>query len=215
MTCVLRTRAAASAALLLSSCGTTKLSQTWHDPADTPVLVNRVLVVAIQFPGETLEARFEDALAVVLRREGYHPLTASSTFAPRHLDRETMVKYMRDHGGDLAIQLEMVTGTTSTLIPASVAFASGPGFSGPPAVPAQVGGPYAGSPYGFGVARVPGQVVEDRSVAAEIEVYRFPGATLAWRSMSRTADMKSDQDAAESLAEAVVKVLKADRVLVR
>jgi hypothetical protein len=157
MTCVLHTRAAAIAALLLSSCGTTKLSQTWHDPADTPVLVNRVLVVAIQLPGETLEARFANVLAAVIRREGFRPLTASSTFAPRHRDRETMVKYMRDHGGDLAIQLEMVTGTSSTLIPAS----------------------------------------------------------LAWRSMSRTADLKSEQDSAESLVEAVVKVLTADGVLVR
>jgi hypothetical protein len=215
MTSFPRTRAAATAALLLSSCGTTKLSQTWHDPADAPVLVNRVLVVAIQLPGETLEARFEDALAAVIRREGFRPLTASSTFAPRHLDRETMVKYMRDNGGDLAIQLEMVTGTSSTLIPASLAFANGPGLSGPPAVPSQAGDAYAGSPYGLGVAHVPGQVVEDRSVAAEIEVYRFPGATLAWRSMSRTADLKSEQDSAESLAEAVVKVLKADGVLVR
>jgi hypothetical protein len=33
--------------------------------------------------------------------------------------------------------------------------------------------------------------------------------------MSRTADLKSEQDTAESLAEAAVKVLKADRVLVR
>jgi hypothetical protein len=146
MTSVLRTRAAVTVALLHSSCGTTKLSQTWHDPADAPVLVTRVLVIAIQLPGETLEARFENALAVVLRREGFHPLTASSTFAPRHLDRETMVKYMRDHGGDLAIQLEVVTGTTSTLIiPASLAFASGPGLSGPAVVPSP-GGACRGRP---------------------------------------------------------------------
>jgi hypothetical protein len=89
MTSVLCTRAAATVALLHSSCGTTKLSQTWHDPADAPVLVTRVLVIAIQ--------------------------------------------------------LEVVTGTTSTLIPASLAFASGPGLSGPPAVPSP-GGACRGRP---------------------------------------------------------------------
>lgn len=169
-------RAAALTALLsLSACSTTRLADTWRDPEYQPQPVKRILVVG-----------------VLLREQ---------VFDPWDLDREMVVKYVRDHHLDLIIQQKIATRTTTSYTPPSTALVPLPTNA-----PAGYGGWY-GSPSPAYLASRPGYVSEESSVTAEIKVFSARTEGLVWSGNSATANVLGDKDSARSLAVEVVREL--------
>jgi hypothetical protein len=198
----------ASALLLLGACSTTKLADTWHDPAYAPVPVKRVFVIGVRVRDDVFDASFENALAQAFRDKGVQAATASSVLAAWELDKDKVVQYVQDNGVDLVVQQRLATHTTSSYTPPSVAFMAMPGTP--------VDGWYGSYSPGYAMATSrPGHVSEDTSVASEIEVFSVRTRSLVWSGCAKTANVVGDQDAARSLAAEIVKDLVKDGILVR
>ena len=193
------------ACLLLSACSTTKLADTWHDPAYQPRPVNRVLVIGVLVREETFDASFENAMAQAIRDRGFQAATASSLFSPWQLDGEKIEQYARDNAVDLVVQQRIATHTTSAYTPPSSEFVT---LANPS------GGWYGSYTPGF-VATRPGHVSEDTTVASEIKVFSLRSEALVWSGTASTVNVVGDQDAARSLAAEVVKDLVDTGILVR
>jgi len=197
-------RAPLLATLLLASCASSTFTHTWRDPGYTSRPVERVLVIGVTLRDETLQASIENALAFELRLRGYQVATASSVFAARQLDAETVLGYAKEKKGDLIIQVGLVNHTSSTLIPARTQLVSLPTGMPTPYSPEGLGGPTGGAPYGFTPLQQPGQVNESLEVMAEIQVYSLRVDRLVWSAQSKTMDARDGQEAAEVLARALV-----------
>lgn len=195
-------RIAALAVLLsLCACSTTRLADTWRDPTYKPEPVKRILVVGVLLREQTFDPYFENALARALTSDGYLVVTGSMAFDPWDLDREKVVKYVRDHRLDLIIQQKIATKTTSSYTPPSTAYVPLPTNA-----PGAYGGWY-GSPTPAYLASRPGYVSEESSVTTEIKVFSARTEGLVWSGNSATANVLGDKDSARSLAVEVVREL--------
>jgi hypothetical protein len=205
-------RIAALATLLsLCACSTTKLADTWRDPAYKAEPVKRILVVGVLLREQVFDPYFENALARALTNDGYLVVTGSMAFDPYDLDREKVVKYVKDHRLDLVIQQKIATKTTTTYTPPSTTFVALPTNA-----PSGYGGAYGGwygSPTPAYLASRQGYVSEESSVTTEIKVFSARTEGLVWSGNSATANVLGDKDAARSLAVEVARELTAAGIL--
>jgi hypothetical protein len=199
--------AALTALLCLCACSTTRLVDTWRDPAYQAQPVKRILVVGVLLREQAFDPYFENALARALTSEGYLVVTGSMAFDPGDLDREKVVKYVRDHRLDMIIQQKIASKTTSNYTPPSVAY-----VPLPTSAPGGYGG-WSGSPTPAYLASRPGYVSEESSVATEIKVFSARTEGLVWSGNSATANLLGDKDAARSLAVEVVRELERAGIL--
>ncbi len=195
-------RTAALAALLsLCACSTTRLTDTWRDPTYKAQPVKKILVVGVLMREQAFDPYFENALARALTNDGYLVVTGSMAFEPWELDRDKVVKYVKDHRLDLIIQQKIATKTSTNYTPPSSAL-----VMLPTNVPGSYGGWY-GSPSPAYIGSRPGYVNEESSVATEIKVFSARTEGLVWSGKSATANVLGDKDAARSLAAEVVREL--------
>jgi hypothetical protein len=207
MKSLLRTGASLAALLVLSSCATTNLVQTWRDPNYRATPVNRIFIVGIM-PNDAYRVSFENALAQALVAKGFQAATASSVFPPGQLDKEKVQQYVSDNQVDLVIVQRLAKKTTAEYVPPTVAYV-------PPAP--YYGGWYGAYGYGYGAVYSPGYIDEQTSVMAETNVYstRTQPESLVWSGNSDTFNVQGAQDAAQSLSASLVNDLIKAGILVK
>jgi hypothetical protein len=207
MKSLLRACASTVALLVLSSCSTTNLVQTWRDPNYRATPVNRIFIVGIM-PNDAYRVSFENALAQALLSKGFQAATASSVFPPGQLDKEKVQQYVTDNQVDLVIVQRLAKKTTTEYVPPSVAYV-------PPAP--YYGGWYGAYGYGYGAVYSPGYIDEQTTVMAETNVYatKTSPETLVWSGNSDTFNVQSAQGAAQSLSASLVNDLIKAGILVK
>jgi len=207
MKSILRACASTVALLLLSSCATTNLVQTWRDPKYVATPVKRIFIVGIM-PNDAYRVSFENALAQALQAKGFQAATASSVFPPGQLDKEKVQQYVSDNQVDLVIVQRLAKKTTAEYVPPTVAYV-------PPAP--YYGGWYGAYGYGYGAVYSPGYIDEQTTVMAETNVYsaRTQPEALIWSGNSDTFNVQSAQGAAQSLAASLVNDLIKAGILVK
>jgi hypothetical protein len=107
MTRLLQATALGFAALAITSCATTNLSQAWRDPTYRPAPVKRVFVVAA-IPYAQDRVLFENALAQSLISRGLEVATSSGIVPPDQSDNDRIVAYVREMDVDLVVVLRLV-----------------------------------------------------------------------------------------------------------
>jgi hypothetical protein len=207
MKSILRACASTVALLVLSSCATTNLVQTWRDPNYQATPVKRIFIVGIM-PNDAYRVSFENALAQSLQSKGFQAATASSVFPPGQLDKEKVQQYVSDNQVDLVIVQRLAKKTTAEYVPPTVAYV-------PPAP--YYGGWYGAYGYGYGAVYSPGYIDEQTTVMAETNVYstRTQPELLVWSGNSDTFNVQDAQGAASSLSAALVGDLIKAGILVK
>jgi len=203
-------RSAAALLLLLASCSTTRLTDTWRDPGYVSKPVKRVFVIGVLVRDEVFDSSFEKAMAQALTAKGYQVVTASMAFSPWELDSDKIEKYVRAHRMDLVVQMRISTRTTSSYTPPATAY-----VGMPTNVPVGwYGGGYGGYYAPGMLVTQQGHVSEDSRIAAEIKVFSVPGEALVWSSSASVENVVGDKDAGRSLSAEVVHDLLRAGILV-
>jgi hypothetical protein len=207
MKSILRASASAVALLVLSSCATTNLVQTWRDPNYRSQPVSRIFIIGVM-PNDQYRVSFENALAQAFQKKGFQAATASSVFPPGQLDKEKVQQYVASNDVDLVVVLRLSKKTTTEYVPPSVAYV--------PAAP-YYGGYYGAYGYGYGAVYSPGYMDENTTVTAETNVYsvRTSPESLVWSGNSDTFNVQGAQDAAQSLSALLVADLIKAQILVK
>jgi hypothetical protein len=207
MKTLLRAVVPALAVLVLSSCTTTNLVQTWRDPNYRAQPVNRIFVIGVM-PNDMYRVQFENGLAQALISKGFQAATSSSAFPPGQLDKEKVQQYVLDNKVDLVIVQRLTKKTTEEYVPPSVAYV--------PAGPAY-GGYYGYYGYGYGAVYQPGYMTEQTNVLAETNVYSTHSRpeVLVWSGQSNTFNVQDAQSAAQSLSAQLVADLIKAQILVK
>jgi len=203
MKSLLRACASTVALLVLSSCTTTNMVQTWRDPNYRATQVNRIFVIGIM-PNDAYRVTFENALAQALLAKGFQAATASSVFPPGQLDKEKAQQYVTDNKVDLVIVQRLTKKTTEVYVPPTAYYTGG--FYGA-----------YGYAYGGGMAYSPGYMSEETNVVAETNVYSTSTRpeTLVWSGQSNTFNVQGAQSAAQSLSASLVADLITAGILVK
>jgi len=203
---LLRTTALALATLAITSCATTNMVQVWRDPNYVPAPVKRIFVVAI-IPNQQYRVTFENAIAQSLIAKGFEVATSSAVFPPGQLDKERVVAYVRETNVDLVVVQRLAKQTQAQYVPPSVAYV-------PPAP--YYGGWYGYYGYGYGTVYSPGYYTEDTFVTAETNVYaaKTNPESLIWSGNSNTFNFNTSEQAATSVAAALVSDLIKAGILV-
>jgi hypothetical protein len=206
MKSLLRACASTVALLVLSSCTTTSMVQTWRDPNYQATPVNRIFVIAIM-PNDAYRVSFENALAQALLGKGFQAATASSVFPPGQLDKEKVQQYVKDNKVDLVIVQRLTKKTTEVYVPPT-AYHTG-GYYGAYG--------YGYGMYGGGMAYSPGYMSEETNVVADTSVYSTSTSPekLVWAGASDTFNVQSAQGASQSLAASLVADLIKAGILVK
>jgi hypothetical protein len=204
---LLRAIVPALAVLVLASCTTTNLVQTWRDPNYRSAPVKRIFVIGVM-PNDMYRVQFENGLAQALIAKGFEAATSASAFPPGQLDKEKVQQYVIQNGVDLVIVQRLTKKTTEEYVPPSVAYV--------PAGPAY-GGWYGYYGYGYGAVYQPGYVTEQTNVLAETNVYstRSTPESLVWSGQSNTFNVQDAASAAQSLASSLVSDLIKAQILVK
>ncbi len=207
MKTLLRAIVPALAAVVLSSCTTTSLVQTWRDPNYRAQPVNRIFIIGVM-PNDMYRVQFENGLAQALIAKGFQAATSASAFPPGHLDKEKVQRYVADNKVDLVIVQRLTKKTVEEYVPPSVTYV-------PPAP--YYGGYYGYYGYGYGAAYSPGYITEQTNVLAETNVYstRTSPETLVWSGNSNTFNVQDAQSAAQSLSSQLVTNLINAQILVK
>lgn len=195
------------AVLVLSSCTTTNLVQTWRDPNYRSAPVKRIFVIGVM-PNDMYRVQFENGLAQALLSKGFEAATSASAFPPGQLDKEKVQQYVVQNGVDLVIVQRLTKKTIEEYVPPSVAYV--------PAGPAY-GGWYGYYGYGYGAVYQPGYMTEQTNVLAETNVYstRSNPESLVWSGQSNTFNVQDAASAAQSLASQLVADLIKAQILVK
>jgi phytoene dehydrogenase-like protein len=184
------------AALLVSGCASTSVTQLWRDPSYRSRPPSRVFVVAAM-PGNARPAQFEIALAQTLTARGFQATARSSVFPGGRIDRRKVQEYLGDNGVDLLVMIRL---TTEAAAPVTVS-----------TTVAQSSGWYGA--YG-GMAATSTTIVQGTDVTAQVEVYdvRTEPDTLVWSGASNTVDLKT---APEALAAVLTDELIKAQILLK
>jgi len=201
---LLRATAAALPLLLAAGCATTNLTPIYRDPNYRASPVKRVFVVGI-IPKDSVRVTFENATAAALIKQGFETSTAAGVFPPGRLDKEAVVQYVKEKSVDLVVVMRLTKKTEQRYVPPSVTYAPAPYY----------GGWYGAYGYGYGTVYSPGYVTEDTIVIAETKVFSPEGQDPIWVGDSDTFNMSSAQEAATSLAAALVAELSKAGILVK
>jgi hypothetical protein len=207
MKSILRASVYAVALLVLSSCATTNLVQTWRDPNYRSQPVSRIFIIGVM-PNDQYRVTFENSLAQAFQNKGFQAATASSVFPPGQLDKEKVHQYVTSNDVDLVVVLRLSKKTTTEYVPPSVAYV--------PAAP-YYGGYYGAYGYGYGAVYSPGYMDENTTVTAETNVYsvRTIPESLIWSGNSDTFNVQGAQGAAQSLSASLVADLIKAQILVK
>jgi hypothetical protein len=207
MKSILRASVYAVALLVLSSCATTNLVQTWRDPNYRSQPVSRIFIIGVM-PNDQYRVTFENSLAQAFQNKGFQAATASSVFPPGQLDKEKVAQYVASNNVDLVVVQRLSKKTTTEYVPPSVAYV--------PAAP-YYGGYYGAYGYGYGAVYSPGYMDENTTVTAETNVYsvRTIPESLIWSGNSDTFNVQGAQDAAQSLSASLVADLIKAQILVK
>jgi len=195
------------AVVVLSSCTTTTLVQTWQDPNYRAQPVSRIFIIAVM-PNDMYRVQFENGLAQALLSKGFQAATSASAFPPGQLDKEKVKQYVADNKVDLVVVQRLTKKTTEEYVPPSVAYV--------PAAP-YYGGYYGAYGYGYGAVYSPGYITEQTNVLAETNVYSTQSSpeTLVWSGQSDTFNVQDAQSAAQSLSSQLVADLVKAQILVK
>ena len=206
MKSLLRACASAVALLVLSSCTTTNMVQTWRDPNYRATPANRIFVIGIM-PNDAYRVSFENALAQALLAKGFQAATASSVFPPGQLDKEKVQQYVKDNKVDLVVVQRLTKKTTEVYVPPT-AYHTG-GYYGAYG--------YGYGMYGGGMAYSPGYMSEETNVVADTSVYSTSTSPekLVWAGASDTFNVQGAQGASQSLAASLVADLIKAGILVK
>jgi hypothetical protein len=207
MKTLLRAIVPALAVLVLSSCTTTTLVQTWRDPNYRAQPVSRIFIIGVM-PNDMYRVQFENGLAQALIGKGFQAATSASAFPPGQLDKEKVKQYVADNKVDLVIVQRLTKKTTEEYVPPSMTYV--------PAAP-YYGGYYGAYGYGYGAVYSPGYITEQTNVLAETNVYSthsLPEA-LVWSGQSNTFNVQDAQSAAQSLSSQLVADLIKAQILVK
>jgi hypothetical protein len=181
--------------LLLASCASTRLTETWLNPSVAPLHFRKVLVMAV-VKGAALRRIAEDAMVQALRPARAVPSYRIVSDAEILNPARALAHLQRD-GFDGAITLRIVSNRERlTYVPGQYA----PDFlaywwsAWPPVYQ-------------------PGYVVTDRVVRVETNVYSLPDQQLVWAGLSRTLNPSSFGRLAEGIAKAVGARLRREGVV--
>ncbi len=180
-----------------SGCVSTELVQLWRDPGYRSRPVKRIFILA-EVKNPAYRAQFENALARALDSKGFQAATSTSAFPPGDLDKFAVADYVAKNGVDLVIRERLTKETTTTVVPATVSYASGW--------------------YGGGaVAYSSGYTSEDTKVFAETGVFdvKADPEVLVWVGKSATTNVQGAFDAAQSYTKALVDDLIQAGILVK
>jgi hypothetical protein len=193
MKSILRASVYAVALLVLSSCATTNLVQTWRDPNYRSQPVSRIFIIGVM-PNDQYRVTFENSLAQAFQKKGFQAATASSVFPPGQLDKEKVHQYVTSNNVDLVVVLRLSKKTAP-----------------------YYGGYYGAYGYGYGAVYSPGYMDENTTVTAETNVYsvRTIPESLIWSGNSDTFNVQGAQDAAQSLSALLVADLIKAQILVK
>jgi hypothetical protein len=204
---LLRACAPVLAVLVISSCTSTNLVQTWRDPNYRAQPVSRIFIIGVM-PNDMYRVQFENGLANALIAKGFQAATSASAFPPGQLDKEKVQEYVRTNKVDLVIVQRLTKQTKEEYVPPSVAYV--------PAAP-YYGGFYGAYGYGYGAVYSPGYMTEETNVLAETNVYSTTTSpeTLVWSGNSNTFNVQDAQSAAQSLSAQLVADLIKSQILVK
>ena len=208
MKSLLRASASAAALLVLSSCATTNLVQTWRDPNYQATPVSRIFIIGIM-PNDAYRVSFENALAQALQSKGFQAATASSVFPPGQIDKEKAQQYVKDNNVDLVVVQRLTKKTSEVYVPPTAYYTGG--YYG------AYGYGYGYGGYGGGMAYSPGYIAEETNVVAETSVFSTSTSPerLIWSGQSNTFNVQSAQGAAQSLSASLVNDLIKAGILVK
>ena len=127
---LLRAIVPALAVLVLSSCTTTNLVQTWRDPNYRSAPVKRIFVIGVM-PNDMYRVQFENGLAQALLSRVFEAATSASAFPPGQLDKQKVQQYVVENGVDLVVVQRLTKKTIEEYVPPSVAVRAGrPAYGG-------------------------------------------------------------------------------------
>ena len=210
MRSLVRAATFAVALLVLSSCTGTKMVQTWRDPAYQAQPVNRIFIACFM-PSDAARVTFENTLAQALLDKGFLSATSTGVFEYGTVDKEMVLKFVRENKVDLVIvqrmmketELAYMPGTLDSSVPNSPFWGSSSAWYGA---------------YGYGgTAYTPGYMEEDTRVKTETTVYSTRTGTekLVWSGASSTVNVQSAGSAAKSLQNELVTDLVKAGILVK
>jgi hypothetical protein len=193
--------------LAIASCSSTRIENTWRDPAVDRLVCSRLLVVA-PYPDGAIRRLAEDAMRSAVTTM---PAVVSYDLIPAIgglADVEQVLATARKAEADAIITARLMSDRTEVHTSASAPY--------PPAYATMRG--YWGPHYGMGMALAQAgdpTVTSTRLVAIEVCIHRVADGKLVWTALTSTRNPASIDDLIADCARAVRERLIEDGLIVK
>jgi hypothetical protein len=170
--------AACSLAALASCAGSTQLTSSWADPAETQHNFRKIVVVGVT-PKATLRRQYEDSFVAELQSRGVTGVGSYTFGGEGQLNQEQAVAKLKEIGADAVIVTRLIDKeTVNTYYP--------PTYSSVGAPSAYYGGWYGYYNTGYSYMSSPGYVSENKVFRIETNLYDVQNDKLAWSGLTET-----------------------------
>lgn len=201
----------ALATLLLASCSTSKITDSYSAEQGIRDNGNKILVLGL-FSEKNRSAKraMEKELAADMQKFGYHAVAATDEFGPtafRGLTEEQALRRLQDEGFDHVVTITLVDkNSQKRYVPATYGYR--PGFWGYYSYYS----PWA-SPWAYGPGYRSGYTQTNTKYVFETNLYNVQRNTLLYSAESQTVDASSIGTLADDYAKNIVRDMRRKNVL--
>ncbi len=197
---------AACLSLLLSSCGTSRLTAAWHDRQFAGKHLLQDVFIVAQTGDDTLRRLFEDAFVVALAREGVTGLASYTRSRPDMQSNEQGITAAAREAGARTVLLTTYLGTDTRE------------EYRPPQSSIIFPGPYYRRfhryyPFAYREVYSPGYRVEVTTISFESKVYETQSGSLVWSTRSESISPSMTEKSVVGLVKLFIADLKKSALL--
>jgi hypothetical protein len=195
----------AAAGFTAVSCATTtEVVSRWSDESYQGRPGQKIMIIALT-DNERRQYTWEGAFSNALKQGGAVPLAGSKYLpAGAALKEEGLKEVIRESGANLvAVTRLLAIDKETEYVPGTTAYAPAPAYYG-------MYGYYQSS---YMMLHEPGYIQENTVVKLETNVYDVGTAKLVWSGLTHTINPETGQDAATSVAVAIVSDLTASKII--